>query len=139
VKEIAAFASQIMCGDTVVAYPKDADDREKGTGDTLASLYRAQGLRMMGHFANWPDGMVSTERGIFEMWQRMTTGRFKVANTQLMWFEEFRGYHRKNNQIVKLYDDLMSATRIGIMALRHAKQGPPGSGRPPAVQCGAEQ
>jgi hypothetical protein len=27
----------------------------------------------------------------------MTTGRFKVANTQLIWFEEFRGYHRKNN------------------------------------------
>jgi hypothetical protein len=65
-----------------------------------------------------------------EMWQRMTTGRFKVANTQLIWFEEFRGYHRKNNQIVKLYDDLMSATRIGIMGQRFAKQGALGSKRP---------
>jgi len=61
----------------------------------------------------------------------MTTNRFKVASTQGVWFEEFRAYHRKNNQIVKLYDDLMSATRIGVMALRHAKQGPLGSKRPP--------
>jgi hypothetical protein len=128
-----AVPMKAIGADVVVAYPKDGDDREKGTGNTLASLYRAQNLRMMSHFATWPDGTVSTERGIFEMWQRMTTGRFKVASTLLQWFEEFRGYHRKNNQIVKLYDDLMSATRVGIMALRHAKQGPLGSGRPPRM------
>jgi hypothetical protein len=31
---------------------------------------------------------------------------------------------------VKLHDDLISATRIGVMALRHGKQGPLGSARP---------
>jgi hypothetical protein len=118
--------------DVVVAYPKDGDNREMGTGDPLANLYREQNLRMLPKHATWPDGKdTSTERGILEMWQRMTTGRFKVSNTQLSWFEEFRGYHRKGNQIVKMYNDLMSATRIGVMALRHAKQGPLGSRRPP--------
>jgi phage terminase large subunit-like protein len=128
-----AVPMKAIGADVVVAYPADGDNREQGTGDPLANLYRAQNLRMMPSHATWPDGTVSTERGILEIWQRMTTGRFFVANTQLMWFEEFRGYHRKNNQIVKLYDDLMSATRVGIMALRHAKQGPLGSGRPPRV------
>ena len=29
-------------------------------------------------------------------------------------------YHRKDGKVVKLGDDLMSATRYGIMMLRHA-------------------
>jgi len=126
-----AVPMRAIGADVVVAYPADGDNREMGTGDPLAKLYREQNLRMMPSHATFADGTVSTERGLLEIWQRMTTGRFKVANTQLQWFEEFRGYHRKNNQIVKLYDDLMSATRIGVMALRHAKQGPLGSSRPP--------
>ena len=125
-----AVPMKAIGADVVVAYPPDGDNREMGTGEPLSKLYRDQNLRMLPHSATFEDGRVSTERGIFEMWQRMTTGRFKVANTQQIWFEEFRGYHRKNNQIVKLYDDLMSATRIGVMALRFAKQGGLGPGRP---------
>jgi hypothetical protein len=126
-----AVPMKAIGADVPVAYPADGDNREMGTGDPLARLYREQDLRMLSSHATFADGTVATERGIMEMWQRMTTGRFKVANTQLSWFEEFRGYHRKNNQIVKLYDDLMSATRIGVMALRFAKQVPLGSKRPP--------
>ena len=37
------------------------------------------------------------------------------------WFEEFRTYHRKDGLIVKLRDDLMSASRIGVMMLRYAR------------------
>src|SRR6516165_10794294 len=99
-----AVPMKAIGADVVVAYPADGDNREMGTGEPLSKLYREQNLRMLPHSATFEDGRVSTERGIFEMWQRMTTGRFKVANTQLQWFEEFRGYHRKNNQIVKLYD-----------------------------------
>jgi phage terminase large subunit-like protein len=128
-----AVPMKAIGADVVVAYPSDGDNREMGTGDPLARLYRDQDLRMLPSHATFEDKTKSTERGILEIWQRMTTGRFKVASTQLPWFEEFRGYHRKNNQIVKLYDDLMSATRIGIMALRFAKQGPLGSRRPPRL------
>ncbi|TIU05596.1 MAG: terminase, partial [Mesorhizobium sp.] len=38
----------------------------------------------------------------------------------LPWFEEFRLYHRKDGQVVKLRDDLMAATRYGVMMLREA-------------------
>jgi len=128
-----AVPMKAIGADVPVAYPADGDNRESSTGDTLASFYREQNLRMLSSHARFEDGSVSTERGILEIWQRMTTDRFKVASTQLNWFEEFRSYHRKNNQIVKLYDDLMSATRIGVMALKSAKQVPLGSKRPPQM------
>ena len=64
-----------------------------------------------------------------EMQDRMTAGRFKVAAHLSQWLEEFRLYHRKDGQIVKEHDDLMSATRIAIMAKRFARQ----------VQLGSEQ
>jgi len=56
-----------------------------------------------------------------EMYDRMTTGRYKVAKHLKEWWEEFRIYHRKDGQIVKLQDDLMSASRVGVMAKRYAK------------------
>ena len=52
----------------------------------------------------------------------MQTGRFKVFAHLDDWFEEFRLYHRKDGKVVKLRDDLMSATRYALMmpALRQA-------------------
>ena len=35
-------------------------------------------------------------------------------------WEEFRLYHRKDGKVVKEGDDLMCATRYGLMMLRHA-------------------
>jgi hypothetical protein len=55
-----------------------------------------------------------------EMLDRMQTGRFKVANHLNDWFDEFRMYYRQDGLIVKKDDDLMSATRIASMMLRHA-------------------
>jgi hypothetical protein len=37
------------------------------------------------------------------------------------WFEEFRLFHRKDGIIVKLNDDLLSATRYAMMMRRKAK------------------
>ena len=54
----------------------------------------------------------------------MKTGRFKVAEHLNEWWEEFRLYHRKDGQIVKEGDDLMAATRYGVMMLRAAKTEP---------------
>ncbi len=50
----------------------------------------------------------------------MQTKRFKVFSTEGTWFEEFRMYHRVDGLIVKERDDLMSATRVGVMMLRFA-------------------
>lgn len=126
-----------------VAWPHDGTQREKGSGETLSQLYRRQGLRMCTEHAHFEDGGYSTEAGIAEMDERMKTGRLKVAADLSDWFEEFSNYHRKDGLIVKERDDLMSATRIAIMAKRLAKMVPLG-GRPvirssqPIICDGAE-
>src|SRR5262245_59192719 len=56
------------------------------------------------------------------MLTRMETGKFKVFDTLLDWFEEFRLFHRKDGKVVKEGDDLLSATRYGVMMLRFAEQ-----------------
>lgn len=117
-----AKAIKRIAGNVPVAWPQDGTAREKGTGKTVASLYRDENLRMLDVHAAWPDGSVSTEAGILEMQDRMTSHRFKVAAHLTQWFEEFRMYHRKDGQIIKINDDLLSATRVGIMAKRFAKQ-----------------
>ena len=51
----------------------------------------------------------------------MQTGRLKVYRHLNDWFEEFRLYHRKDGKVVKEHDDLMAATRYGVMMLRFAE------------------
>jgi hypothetical protein len=68
-----------------------------------------------------PGGRVSVEAGFMDMLDRMQTGKFKVYNHLADWFEEFRLYHRKDGKVVKLYDDLMAATRYAVTMLREAK------------------
>lgn len=108
-----------------VAWPHDGNAREF-SGSSVISLYRAQGLIMLPTHATFPDGSISTEAGILEMQERITTGRLKVAAHLSEWFEEFHMYHRKDGLIVKVKDDLMSATRVFIMAKRFARAVPLG-------------
>ena len=92
----------------------------------LAEQYRNAGVQMLPfHFENPPaigekKGGNSVEVGIMDMLQRMENGQFKVFNTLTDWFEEFRMYHRKDSKIVAIRDDLMAATRYGVMSLRFA-------------------
>jgi hypothetical protein len=51
----------------------------------------------------------------------METGKFKVFSPLLDWFEEFRLYHRKDGKVVKEGDDLLAATRYGVMMLRFSE------------------
>ena len=104
-----------------VAYPHDGGNREKGSGETLASLYKKQALKMCDSHATFEDGGYSTEAGVLEMSERIDTGRLKVNQLLAEWFEEYRDYHRKDGLIVKKNDDLMSATRIGVMARRYGR------------------
>ena len=106
-----------------VVWPHDGSQHDKGSGKPLAELYRKQGLNMIHkHFQN-PDGGISVEPGIMDMLQRMQTGRFKVFNYLNFWFEELRMYHRKDGKIVKVHDDLMSATRYASQSLVYASTG----------------
>ena len=104
-----------------VAWPADGWNREKGSGEALMKLYKAQGLKMCADHAAFEDGGYSTEAGVMEMDERIKGGRLKVASHLEEWFEEYRDYHRKDGLIVKVRDDIMSATRVGIMAKRFAR------------------
>jgi phage terminase large subunit-like protein len=106
------------------AWPHDGNHATlAGAGIPLVEQYRAQGLDMLFEKAQFLDGSQSVEAGIAEILSRMETGRFKVFKHLLPWLEEFRMYHRspKDGRIVKERDDLMSATRYGVMMLRHAR------------------
>lgn len=106
------------------AWPHDGLQHDKGSGLQLKEQYRQHGLNMLAEHATHAEGGFGTEAGIFEMLERMQTGRLKVFKGNDEWFEEFRMYHRKDGKIVKERDDLMSATRIGVMMLREARTRP---------------
>ncbi len=102
------------------AWPHDGLQHSKDSGEPLAKQYRSNGLKMLGSHAAFSDGSAGVEAGIFDMLERMQTGRLKVFSHLNDWWEEFRLYHRKEGKVVKEHDDLMAATRYGIMELRHS-------------------
>jgi len=112
-----------------VAWPHDALAHDKSSGAQIAQVYRELGVNMFPQKATHPPekgkpegtGGYGVESGILELATRLKTGRLKVAKHLSEWFEEYRLYHREKGLIVKENDDLLSATRIGIMMLRHAK------------------
>ena len=111
------------------AWPRDGHrETLEGAGKALADQFAAQGLKMCPEHSQFEDGSVSVEAGIMDMLDRMQTGRFKVFRHLNEWFEEFRLYHRKDGKVVKLADDLMSATRYAAMMLRIAKKPDRGAG-----------
>ena len=103
-----------------VSWPHDGLQHDKGSGDQLAEQYRSQGLNMLPTKAEHAEGGNGVEAGLMDMLERMETGRLKVFAGLNEWFEEFRLYHRKDGKIVKERDDIMSATRYGVMMLREA-------------------
>ena len=114
-----ADAMKRICAAAPCFWPHDghrstADD----SPETTASLYRGYGLRMWATHATFRTGGYATETGILEMQQRFTSGRLKVCTQLVDWWDEFVSYHRdETGQIVKVHDDLMSATRILVMML----------------------
>jgi phage terminase large subunit-like protein len=109
-------------GDWVpVAWPHDGLQRDKGSGDQLMQQYKAHGLNMLKDRATFDDGTNGLEAGLADMLTRMQTQRLRVFSHLSDWFEEFRLYHRKDGLVVKLTDDLMSATRYALMMRRFAK------------------
>lgn len=105
----------------IFAWPHDGIGHGKDGGRPLSEQYRDEGLEMWQEHATHPTGGYSVEAGIMDILDRMQTGRFKVFSHLHEWFDEFRMYHRKDGKIVKERDDLMDATRMGVMMLRYAE------------------
>lgn len=107
-----------------VAWPHDGMQTDRVSAETIAGHYRKAGCALLRSHATHADGGIGVEAGIVDMLERMRTGRLRVAEHLADWWEEFRLYHRKDGRLVKLRDDLMSATRYGLMMLRHAQPEP---------------
>ena len=111
-----------------VAWPHDGLQHDKGSGEELAKTYRSSGVKMLPLKASHaPEGQQkegeggnSVEKGLLDMLERMQSGRFKVFAHLADFWEEFRLYHRKDGQLVKLNDDILSACRYALMMKRHA-------------------
>jgi phage terminase large subunit-like protein len=111
------------------AWPHDGLQHDKGSGEELMPKYKTHGVNMLKDKASHPpsgqekegQGGNSVEVGLLEMLERMQSGRFKVFAHLADWWEEFRLYHRKDGKLVKLNDDILSATRYAVMMRRHAK------------------
>jgi phage terminase large subunit-like protein len=113
-----------------VAWPHDGLNGEKGTGKQLVSYYRDAGLRTLPDKASNPpepgqeegEGGSSWEAALLDMVDRMESGRWKVFRSCQKWFEEKRMYHRDTQgKLVRLNDDVISASRHAHMMLRHAR------------------
>lgn len=102
------------------AWPHDGLQHDKGSGEELAAQYRAQGLEMLAERATFEDGGNGVGAGITDMLDRMLTGRWKVFRTCAGYLDERRFYHRKDGKIIKKRDDLLSASRYGLMMKRYA-------------------
>ena len=120
---VKAWGAWVPC-----AWPHDGLQHDKGSGKGLAQQYADTGLNMLReHATHAPDpgkpegsGGNGVEAGLMEMLDRMQTGRLKVFAGLDDWLQEFRLYHRKDGRVVKVRDDLMSATRYGLMMRRKA-------------------
>lgn len=104
-----------------VSWPHDGLQHDKLAGLQIAEQFKAKDVNMLPERATFEDGTNNVEPGIMDMLNRMKTGRFKVFNHLTEWFEEFRLYHRKDGKIVKVGDDLLSATRYALMMKRYAE------------------
>lgn len=102
------------------AWPHDGLQHDKGSGEQIAQQYKDNGLAMLPEKSTFEDGSNGVEAGITEMLDRLEQGRLKIFSHLNDWFEEFGLYHRKDGLIVKKNDDLISATRYGIMMRRFA-------------------
>lgn len=107
-----------------VSWPHDGVNRDKGNSIPLYKNYIEHGVTMLGKTARYNNdtgGNQPTEPVIMEIYERMTTGRFRVFRHLTQWFEEFRNYHRKDGLLVRKKDDILSATFYAVMMKRYAK------------------
>lgn len=112
-------------GDWVpTAWPHDGLQHDKGSGAQLAEQYRENGINMLHEHATHEAGGFGLEAGLSDMAERMQTGRWKVFDGNEDWFGEYRLYHREDGKIIKLRDDLLSASRYALMMRRFAVSPP---------------
>ena len=104
-----------------VAWPHDGINRDKGgSGEPLKNQYDCKFLSMSARYKNDKGGSQAVEPIVMDMYERMTTDRFKVFRNCQGFLQEKRGLHRKNGKIRAVKDDIFKATCYALMMLRYA-------------------
>lgn len=103
------------------SWPGDGARRDKDpSGEEFAKLYAGE-LNILPERAQFEDGGVGLEAGVMDIYDRLRTKRWRVIKGATSeWVKEQRGYHRKDGLIVKLQDDVLSASRYAHMMRRFA-------------------
>jgi Terminase RNaseH-like domain len=84
--------------------------RGQADGEQLLANYIELGLRLTC-------AENGREAGIFDVFQRLSTGRLKVFKTLVNWLREYRFYQRdEKGNVVKKDDHLMDATRYLVVS-----------------------
>lgn len=105
------------------SWPHDGHQHGKGDGKELSAAYKDAGWDTLNDHATWQSGGYGVEIGIVELYSLMSRGKLKVFSNLAEWFDEKLNYHRGDDgKIVKVRDDLLSATRYAYMMRRFAKQ-----------------
>lgn len=121
--------------DVPTAWPHDGLQHEKGRDDAMQQKqhYAKAGFTMLADMATWPKipdgkggvkgGGNSVEQGLYEILDRMRSGRLKIFSGLVDVLDEVRQYHRdERGKIVKVRDDLLDAIRYAYMMRRYAKK-----------------
>ena len=103
------------------AWPHDLHNKDRTSGEEIANIYRRKGLRMLSTHATHEAGGFGVEASIVGLMNYMERGAFHVFDHLGDWFDEYRNYHRKDGEIAKIRDDLMSATMKAYMMKRFAR------------------
>lgn len=104
-----------------------ARGRTQTDGQQLLQMYKDLGLDL-------EVAVNAVEAGIYEMWQRLSTGRYKVFASCTNWLQEFRLYRRDDKgRVVKGNDHAMDESRYFIMSgLERSKVKPVEKSKTPA-------
>lgn len=88
----------------------NARGRSQVDGQQLMVMYTDLGLSLT-------PAQNAVESGIYEVWERASTGRLKVSRLMQNWRAEYRIYRRdEKGRIVKQNDHLMDCTRYGVVS-----------------------
>ncbi len=119
-----------ICAGAPVAWPHDANARERGSGEPLANLYRKAALKMLPTHAQFETGGYNREAIVAEITQLCRLGKFKIARHLSDLLQEWQLFHRKDGVIVAVEDDILSAVEKCVLAKKHARPAALGSKLP---------
>ena len=113
-------AVKSWAADVRSAWPHDGFKHDN-SGAELAELYRKAGFKMLHVHATHSKGGFGVEAGLLDMQERFKEDRLKIDESLDCFWREYRMYHRKDGELVKVNDDVICAVRYAIMMKRFAE------------------